>query len=59
MSYCEPLSGVVFTDIVTDLERCADHAVNIAYALKERPENLDLRKEIGRNPSADGIEVAD
>lgn len=34
---CEPLAGVVFTDIVTDLERCSDHAINIAYALKERP----------------------
>ena len=31
---CEPLAGVVFTDIVTDLERCADNSVNIAYALK-------------------------
>lgn len=36
---CEPLAGVVFTDIVTDLERCSDHAINIAYALKERPES--------------------
>ena len=34
---CEPVAGVVFTDIVTDLERCSDHAINIAYALKERP----------------------
>ena len=33
---CEPLAGVVFSEIVTDLERCADHAINIAYALKER-----------------------
>ena len=32
---CEPLAGVVFSDMVTDLERCADHAINIAYALKE------------------------
>ena len=37
---CEPLAGVVFTDIVTDLERCSDHAINIAYALKERPAQL-------------------
>lgn len=34
---CEPIAGVIFSDMVTDLERCADHAVNIAYALKERP----------------------
>lgn len=35
-SNCNPLSGVIFSDIVTDLERCSDHAINLAYALKER-----------------------
>lgn len=38
---CDPLAGVVFADIVTDLERCGDHAINIAYSLKERPKELD------------------
>ncbi len=33
---CEPFAGIVFSDMVTDLERSADHAINIAYALKER-----------------------
>lgn len=33
---CEPIAGVIFSDMVTDLERCADHAINIAYALKEQ-----------------------
>ena len=37
---CDPLAGVVFADIVTDLERCGDHAINIAYALKEKPKEL-------------------
>ena len=32
---CEPVAGVIFSDMVTDLERCADHAINIAYALKD------------------------
>lgn len=36
-SSCNPLSGVIFSDIVTDFERCSDHAINLAYALKERP----------------------
>ncbi len=36
-SICDPLSSVIFTDVVTDLERCADHAINLAYALKQRP----------------------
>lgn len=35
-SHCNPLSGVIFSDLVTDFERCSDHAINIAYALKER-----------------------
>ena len=34
---CDPVAGVVFTDLVTDLERCGDHAINIAYGLKARP----------------------
>lgn len=36
--HCDPVAGVIFSDLVTDLERCSDHAINIAYALKERPE---------------------
>ncbi len=31
---CDPIGGVVFTDICTDLERCSDHAINIAIALR-------------------------
>jgi len=30
---CEPKSGVVFTDMITDLERSADHANNIAFSI--------------------------
>lgn len=30
---CDPLGGVVFTDMASDLERCSDHAINIACAL--------------------------
>ncbi len=37
---CDPVSGVIFSEIVTDLERCSDHGINIAYALKERPQGL-------------------
>ena len=31
---CSPREGVLFTDMIIDLERCADHAINIAYAIK-------------------------
>jgi len=34
-SSCEPRGGVLFCDMVTDLERCSDHAINIAASLKE------------------------
>ena len=30
---CSPESGLIFTDLVTGLERVADHATNIAFAL--------------------------
>jgi len=30
---CDPLGGVLFTDMVADLERCGDHATNIAYSI--------------------------
>ena len=30
---CNPLSGVIFTDMCTDLERCSDQAINVATAL--------------------------
>ena len=30
---CDPLAGVVFTDMCTDLERCSDLALNVAQAL--------------------------
>lgn len=35
-----PLGSIIFSDIVTDMERCSDHAINIAYALKERPSDM-------------------
>lgn len=34
-SDCEPMAGVVFCDMVTDLERCGDHGINLAYGFKE------------------------
>ena len=30
---CDPRGGVLFTDMVHDLERCSDHANNIAYSI--------------------------
>lgn len=33
---CDPLGGVIFTDMCTDLERCSDQGINIATALLER-----------------------
>ena len=33
---CNPLGGVIFTDMSSDLERCSDHAINIATSLSAR-----------------------
>ena len=30
---CQPKSGVIFTDMITDLERSSDHAKNIAFSI--------------------------
>ena len=32
---CDPYSGVIFTDMVSNLERCADHAYSIAKSLTD------------------------
>ena len=32
---CEPVGGVIFTDMASDLERSSDHAINVAFALAE------------------------
>ena len=37
---CDPMGGVIFTDMATNLERCSDHALNIATALAKIPEDL-------------------
>ena len=31
---CDPRGGVLFCDMITDLERCSDHAINIAASLR-------------------------
>ena len=35
---CDPLGGVIYTDMTTDLERCSDHGMNIAEALAPQEE---------------------
>ena len=34
---CQPVSGVIFTDMASGLERCSDHAINVACALADNP----------------------
>lgn len=36
---CEAFGGVIYSDFITDLERCADHAYNVAYSLSGRDED--------------------
>ena len=41
---CDPLGGVIFADMCTDLERCSDQAINIATALYDH-------SKAGANPA--------
>jgi len=41
---CDPRGGIIFTDIVTDLERCSDHAINIAFSIKGETSTLEMKK---------------
>lgn len=36
---CDPFGGVVYSDLVVDLERCSDHACNIAFSLSGKEED--------------------
>ncbi len=36
---CTPEAGMIFSDIVSGLERVADHATNIAFAIRDAEEN--------------------
>ena len=33
---CNPRGGVIFTDMISDLERCSDHAINVADCVAGR-----------------------
>ncbi len=35
---CSPESGMIFSDLISGLERVADHATNIAFSLLEEPD---------------------
>lgn len=41
---CTPKGGVIFTDMVTDLERISDHATNVAYAIKGEKTSIKTKK---------------
>ena len=42
---CDPLSGMIYTDICAEYERCADHAFKISKALAPRKMLEDLEME--------------
>jgi phosphate:Na+ symporter len=41
---CNPRAGMVFGDLTSNLERCSDHAINIAYAIKGEKTSLSMKK---------------
>ena len=45
--YCEPKSGVIFIDMISDLERSADHAKNIAFSIaSESKRNKRMQSKV-------------
>jgi phosphate:Na+ symporter len=44
MESCQPKSGVIFTDMITDLERSADHAKNIAFSILPESKRKEYRQ---------------
>lgn len=38
-SECNPFMGLIFSGVVTDLERCTDHAINLAFSLNNEDNN--------------------
>lgn len=41
---CSPNGGVIFSDMVSDLERCSDHAINIAFAINGEKGTVEVKK---------------
>ena len=42
---CEPRAGLLFSDMLSELERIADHSVNIAYSMSDEDEDEILAAE--------------
>ncbi|KIR01431.1 Sodium-dependent phosphate transporter [Lachnospiraceae bacterium TWA4] len=38
---CNPLANVIFSDLAAELERCSDHAINIAFALVQQTDGME------------------
>ena len=36
---CDPKGGILFTDFCIDMERCSDHAINLAEAVRDTLDN--------------------
>lgn len=45
---CQPHAGMIFTDVVSGLERIADHATNIAFSILENDPESDKHADIDR-----------
>lgn len=51
---CTPEAGMIFSDIVSGLERVADHATNIAFAIREEEDNLNAARQGALPPAKAG-----
>lgn len=39
---CSPEAGMIFSDIISGLERVSDHATNIAFAIMDQEKNNEV-----------------
>lgn len=44
---CTPDAGMIFSDLISGLERVADHATNIAFSILEDESEEEIRQNIG------------
>ena len=49
---CDPRGGVLYTDLVSELERCGDHAMNIAESVFGKDAPIEELSDVGHAATA-------
>ena len=54
---CEPRAGLLFSDMLSELERIADHSVNIAYSMSDEDEDEILERYTSKGRETNEVYV--